>query len=478
MFCLMAGAASAQYNETNNLFYHSFRSPNSNDLNPAFFPLNNTFYLRLPGFESAFGSPLAIKDVVHVDAATKQTVVDINNMLNTLSNDNDFRFQFNLEVLGFGFKIHNTFVDFNIQERTNFSFGVPVSMVDALRYGNVDENGNAKEEVLLMDGDLMNMTSYAELSVGAGHYFAPINLTVGFHAKLLYGAFNFQTENTRVSLKTDPNFDRVVAYVYYQIQEAGFAQYDTAGKKLDINTSEMTKMSQSNTGFAFDIGAKYNLGPLAISVAINDLTSGIRWKNNINTIRPKGGMDSIVFDGLEASTLLDGGKINTDSLSNYIKEKIGDMKPEFVQDGEPYWYSIPTKINVGLSYSFATVFRAGLLFHGQFDRGLLSKKNNYEIDLSDNVVNTFRWNTTASLGINLFNWAELMVGSSLVYDGTKLNWFNPGIGFSFSLATIFQMYIMTDYMSSIYVTEAKAFNFKFGLNLLIGKGGRSQIIEG
>ena len=150
--------------------------------------------------------------------------------------------------------------------------------------------------------------------------------------------------------------------------------------------------------------------------------------------------------------------------------------PDTTTDAD-YWFSIPTKINLGASFSFAKILRAGLLFHGQFDRGLLSQRNKYELDLTGDIKNTFRFNTTLSFHANLFNWAEVIIGSSIVYDGKKINPLNPGIGLVFTPATAFQVYLMADYVSSIYLVEAKAFNVKFGLNLLFGMGGGSAIVE-
>ena len=143
------------------------------------------------------------------------------------------------------------------------------------------------------------------------------------------------------------------------------------------------------------------------------------------------------------------------------------MKPVKTDSGD-YWFAIPTKIDLGASYNFAKMLRAGILFHGQFDRGLLCKRNDGDGD----VENTFRFNTTLSLGANLYNWAEVVIGSSIIYDGKSMDFFNPGLGIILTPFTVMQVYLMTDYVSSFYLTEAKAFNIKVGLNLLFGTGGR------
>ena len=140
------------------------------------------------------------------------------------------------------------------------------------------------------------------------------------------------------------------------------------------------------------------------------------------------------------------------------------------------WFSIPTKINLGANYNFGRFFRAGFLFHGQFDRGLLSKSNALGMGLGE-VENTFRWNTTLSVGANLSDWVEVMLGNSIVYDGKSMDFFNPGAGMILSLGRVFQMYLMADYLSSFYLTDSKAFNMKLGLNLLFGNGDRKIISE-
>ena len=43
--------------------------------------------------------------------------------------------------------------------------------------------------------------------------------------------------------------------------------------------------------------------------------------------------------------------------------------------------------------------------------------------------------------------------------------------------TIFQIYIMGDYVSNIYLVDAKDFNVKLGLNLLIGNGGNGRLAQ-
>ena len=470
------GSAAAQYNETNNLLYHSFRVPQSNQLNPAFFPNKNTFFLTLPSFETRFGSPLAINDFIYYDATQQQTIISIDKILDTLTNNNRFRFGIDMDLFGAGLRVGNTFATLNARLVNNFSLGIPIDMVNALLVGNVDQNGQVIEEVTLLDGDLLNFQSYLEVGIGVGHRFPMLGLTAGARVKMLSGILNMQTDNSRIVLRTEQDLESVTADVYYQIQASSAIGLDSNMSFPKLGVNEILSAFGSNTGLAFDIGAKYDLGPLSFSLAINDLTAGIHWQKNIFTVAPEGGHATWTFDGENVRAIIDNGQMNTDSLTASLQNFLNGMKPDTTTGGD-YWYSIPTKLNAGVSFSFAKLLRAGLLLHGQWDRGLMSRNNKYEIDLTGDLKNTFRFNTTLSFGVNLFNWAEVIVGSSIVYDGKKISPFNPGVGLVFTPATAIQIYTMADFVSSIYLVEAKAFNIKFGFNLLFGMGGTTQIVE-
>lgn len=467
-----AATANAQYSETNNLFYHSFRTPQSNQLNPSFFPTNNTFYLSLPTAGVHFGSPLSISDMVHLDtnASTGEviTAIDINQMLDALNADNRFRFGTEINLLGFGFKVKNLFFNFNTMMRNHINVGLPIGTINALRYGNVDADGRAVNEVYLVNGDLINFSNYLELSIGGGYKFDQMPLTVGAHAKLLFGLANLQTDNTRAVIRTDDNYEAIGLDLYYQVESASAMAVDTNGNM---------HFSLGNIGVALDIGAHYELGPVSISASINDISPGIHWRKNVTNITPEGGQTYIEFDGQDVSSVINGGNMSIDSLANYYQTLVNGLAPAHDSEYE-YWHGIPTKLNLGINYNFAKYFRAGLLLHGEFDRGLLTRHNfYYELDLTDQIVNTFRFNTTLSFGVNLFNWVELLLGSSVVYDGSKVDFFNPGIGLVFTPGTVVQFHLMADYVSSIRLVEAKAFNIKVGLSMLFGKGNKTTITQ-
>lgn len=494
LLLLAAGSAQAQYNETNNLFYFAQRAPQSNQLNPAFFP--SSFYLSLPGVTSMqLGLPLSIGDIVVYDSTQQANIININNVLDKLGENNQFRFGFDLNLVGLGLKIGPVFVNANMQLRSNFNLGLPVSVINTVLNGNVAEDGSAIPEVTILDGNLFNMQMYMETSVGAGLKVPITGLTVGAHVKLLSGLINLQTDNTKVTFETEDDYETVRARVYYEIMGSSVIPIDTTRKmsemfkELNVKDIAMSlfDLNGGNNGIAFDLGAKYDLGPFSFSASINDLSAGIHWQKNVVSLVPKGGQGTIEFDGMDVTNLLDHGTINADSLKQYLVDQMNGMMPKYVLDSGDYWYNVPTKLNLAATVNLG-ILKAGILFHGQWDRGLLSKNTFNSVseainDASANygeLKNTFRFNTTISAGVNLFNWFEIIAGSSIVYDGhSKIgldNFLNPGLGIIFTPATLMQAYVMMDYASSMYLTQMKAFNFKFGFNLLIGSNRSTRIL--
>ncbi len=467
----------AQFDETNSLFYHAQRAPQSNLLNPAFHPNRNTFYMILPGADIQFGSPLAVSDLIYYDKTREVSVINLDTIFHRLSEDNQFRFGANVQLFGFGFKIKHLYLNANLRMVNQFSIGLPISTVNALLQGNVGEDGKIIPDLELLNGDIFNAQSYIETSIGGAFHIDKLNLTIGAHAKLLGGIVSAQTDRTRIAFETDPTLDAVTARMYYELQAAGAVHYDTVNG-FDFKNKSVSDIIMGvfdNRGLAFDLGVRWDLGPFSFSLAINDLSSGIHWNKNVYTVVPKYGQGAIEFNGVDINNMLDQGTFSMDSIENYLQERLDGMTPRTVADSGDYWTAVPTKLNLGANITLLKYLRAGLLFHGQIDRGIFTRANAASAaGIVSEVANTFRWNLTASFSANLFNWAELIVGSSIVYDGQNVDFFNPGAGLLLTPGTCFQTYVMADYVSSIYLTDSKAFNLKLGLNLLFGKGGKKK----
>lgn len=471
LLCVMLGLnqALAQANiESNSLYYHSIRMPQNNAFNPALYPANNNFYFTLPRAEVSLNSPLSLRNILTHNPGDNVTYIDVNNVLDQLNENNRFRVGAEVDVLGFGIKFRHTFITFSSKVKAHSSVGLPIEAFNFITQGNLDENGNPISQIDVVNGNLMNLQAYGEIGIGVGHEFK--NLTLGFKAKMLLGIINATTTDTYVKLNTSETMDELNASASYKVKIASIFDWENpTGSIQDINPIVPNTFGgyiPHSTGFAFDLGAKYQFGPLSVSASILDMSRGIHWNQNVYDVTPQG-EGAFHFDGLNinGNDLINDETITFDTLSDYFKQQLDSLNPQFTESAG-YWHGVPTHINVGASYEFLnSFFKVGVLWHGQFDHGLMTCKK-----AIDHGTQTFRHNTTISLSMNLADWLELTIASGITNDSKKVSFFNPGLSLTFSPFTILQIYAAIDYVSSIYTVDMKRLNAMAGVNIMIGHG--------
>lgn len=448
------GTPSAQA-QNSNVMYASQRIPQTNALNPAFFPKHSKFYISLPGANINFTSPLAYNSIFQYEPGDTAAYINLNNLIDTLSQAGNLNLDANIYAVGLGLKLGNTFVTASAQAKVKMSLGMPNGLMTFLNDGNYAHRGLGNE-VYLLDGDLLNATAYAEAGVAVGHEFG--NLTVGARLKVFDGYFDLSTVNTMLKLYTAEDLTSLRADVNYQLRTAGCISMD---ENFNINTDDFNYLP-NNWGYGVDLGAYYRGSFYEVSASILDLGSHIEWKDNIKTITPSNGEGSFSFGGLDLSGLVSGGSIDTSVYSGYKDSLIAFLDPKF-SDGETYKTSIPTKFNASGMFNITSFLRAGLLFHGEFNKTIEQAD-----ELNNSIRNNgFRSSTTALAHLNLNDWVEVFASASVVDDGHKIDWFNPGFGINVSLFRTFQVYAVMDYLSNIHLVEAKSFNIYAGLNLIL-----------
>lgn len=462
-FLLMAmpfGQVQAQHElPSNELMYHSFRLPQSNQLNPSFFPRNNLGYFTLPRVNVSFGMPIHYKDLgLQYNPTTRKTELNIVELLNKLSEDDQLNFDVNFDIFGFGFRVNRMFFTFGSSVSVNANVTLPKDAFETLT-GNGDNLVGSENAMDLASDDFVTLNSYLRLSLGGGYEFEQIPLTIGAHINFLNGIANVNTKETDIKLyATDRYYSSLIALMDYKIQSAGIASF----KNQKIETSG----SPSNWGCTFDLGAQYAYDNFLFSASLIDVGPGIHWSQNVMSHTPK--KNTITFSGVDITTLITGGQFDT-TFAQRFRDSLTYIYEMNDEEGGDFWFSIPTKINLGASYTFwENRLRAGFLFHGQWDKGLVSHGNKN---------NRFRFNTTLSLTANFGDWFEIMVGNSLVFDSHRTDLINPGIGFIVTPFKTIQFYTMLDYISDFYVVECKSFNFSAGLNLMVFNAPRQKEVS-
>lgn len=455
-FCVFAlcGSLKAQ---TSNVLYSSSRIPQINALNPAFFPQDSRFYIALPGTNINFASPLTYNSIFQYDAETEQTNVNLNSLLDTLCNNGDIDLNANIYIAGLGLRLHNTYITASAQAKTTFHLGIPKGLLTFLTEGNYPYAG---EKLNLIDGNFLNAQAYTEYAVGAAHQIG--KLTVGARFKLLNGYMDLRTTGTELSLYTAEDLSSIQASlatrVHYSLPFSGIDPADP----FNFNPANL-QYFPGNWGFGLDLGAKYEFSMFEASLSILDIGKGIHWTDNIFEIAPANNEAGVFeFSGLDISSFITNGAIDTAMLGN-LRDSLMTLTDFQTTEGTDYWTSVPTKFNAGIMAHLTNTIHAGLLFHGELDHNIST------IDEFSNTIrdSRFRSNTTLLANINLYNWVELMASCSVVNDGLKTSWFNPGFGVNVSLFRSFQFYMMVDYISNLRLVEAKQFSLIGGINIII-----------
>lgn len=446
----------AQRITDNAVFYHSFRSPWSNELNPALFPKQSGWYLTTAKTSVAIELPLSYNELgLRYDPAEDVTILDVNNLLNNLySNGCNINNINDVNVLGFGFNAKDRFqMSFSSGVRTMVNTSIPLGLLKILTHGNLNDEGH-----LDFGGDeIVSIQAYAYASASAALKLPILPLTIGARFKLLDGLTAVSLDNLTVDLTTPEDVSMMQLRTNYIIHTAGLVKgVDMDFSKLNVQDLLDELKSFANLGYTFDLGAKFSLGPLDLSMSIVDLGPGIKWCNSPKKWVPKEQNITVTFDGLDLSTLIDNGTINTDFLS--IWEDSLTSLIDYTSEECAYWYSIPTNLYLGASASLGKILRAGYLFQGQWTNGWINRNHGGN--------NHFCCNNTLSGHLNLFNWLELSVANSFTYDGNHLTWLNPGAALTLSLGGTSQLFAALEYASNMYLTDVKAVHVMFGLNMV------------
>ena len=455
--CMGVGATGrAQQITDNAIFYHSIRSPWSNSFNPALFPENAGWYSTLTKTSVQLSLPFSYNDLgLHYDPARDVTVFNVNHLLDYLC-ENGCRFDHNTDVniWGIGGKIgERLYVTGSLGTRVYNSFNIPIGLLDILTEGNA----GGDHHLDFGAAELFNTQIYGYLSLGAAFKLPIIPLTIGARVNVLDGIVAASIDNLKADLYTTEDIGTMRLTTDYLVHCAGIPKIDFKNlDDIDISFDGITSALMKNMGFTFDIGAKMDGEVVDLSLSIVDLNRGINWTQNPITIVPKNPEASVSFSGIDLSTLLTNGVLDTSFLGN-LKDSLMAMIDYTIEETS-YHYSLPTKLYVGASVSLGNLLRAGYLFQGQWVNGWF---NNHHTG-----VNHFCCNNTLSAHLNLFNWLELSVANSFTYDGNKTTWLNPGCALTLSPGRRFQLYAAIEYLSAMRLTEVKAAHVMFGINLV------------
>ncbi len=443
--------------QSSSILYGSSRNPLMNSVNPAFFPSNSRAYISLPGVNTNFISPLAYSSIFQYDSAAGKTYINANNILDTLANNGDIRLGLNVNAVGLGFNFNKFFITVSTQAKVDFGFALPKGIVTFLNEGNYGHVGD--DYIELLDGRLASARVYGEAALGFG-YNINDNITIGARAKFLVGYFDLSTAGSSCRLYTAEDYSSITGVVDLNLNNTSIFEEttDENGKK----SYKIKSYFPHNYGLNFDLGVRYATDLFEVSASIIDLGPGIHWNENVKRIVSARENNSFTFSGVDVSNMMHGGTLDS-TFTQQLIDSLTSLTEYKTIDGEDYWTSIPTKVNIGGLFHFTKGFSAGLHFHGEFDRALTKVGDVFK---TQNVG--FYSNTSLMARLSLYDWVEIVASASVITNNGRWNWFNPGVGVTITPLRTLQVYAFLDYISNIYLIDAKHFNISAGLNLFLG----------
>jgi len=421
--------------------------PQTTQINPAFRPVERA-YLALPAIGgvkiNGSNTGFSWSDVIRNGTGSQadSLIVDLDNLSNTMQENNLLAAEASMQLLGFGFRVKEAFISVDVNHRMKAKLNYPKSLLD-LRYGNWDYDNNIPINHSMADL-FVNSIDYTEIALGMSY---PItdDIVIGARVKYLMGVANIQSERFNVGIETfEDGSMRINSDAAFRASFPMAVEYDEEGYVSSIGSSDDVNAQDlflsDNTGFGFDLGLTWRvLDKLTIGAAVNDI-GYINWKSNTQQFYSNGTFD---YDGIDVSDELTGD----DSSEDYWDTLAEDFENTFKVNSEEGSYK------TGLMGSFN--FTAEYQPKHWLNLGAVSKS--YIVD--DKLVPE----TTFALGLH----PGKALSSVFTYSLMKNAPANFGAGIALTAGGL-QIYMATDNLNSVFnPNTAKYVNARLGINFVI-----------
>ncbi len=415
--------------------------PQSIYSNPGLKP-DARIYIGMPGFSSSYmgvaHNGFRIDDLFPKENGT--FVYDEDNMLDKLNDNNYFKFDYQHEILAFGFRYYENQFSFNLTEKTNARIGYSKDFMKLMLKGN--DVFREMERPANFDGSGLDATYYRELGFGYSREWMD-QLRAGARAKVLFGLGNIHFERADFSLNTHPDTYDLNLHSNLLINTSNPFIIDIDKDEdiidADFDPADFITNTQ-NLGFAIDLGGVYDIDErFSVGLSLIDL-GFINWNSGVDNIEMEGEFD---FEGFDLQKYFDDEEY-FDDLGDTMLDSIREIFDP-VQTSDSYRTMLPTRILLSGTYNISDIHKAGLSLQGEFFDG--------------NFYPSF----TAAYSIQPIP----QIGGSISYSLIHQNFANVGLGFHFNLYPL-QIYFATDnFIPAMQPHTIQTTSFQVGINLLI-----------
>ena len=428
------------------------------DVNPAYQP-ECKYFLELPILSSvqlAYNNTgFGYNDIIAHGTGNQadSLIFDIDNLATKLKKVNHIRTDLRFNILGFGAKINETYISFNISNHTEMRVGFPRDIIN-FKDGNWNLETD-KPIPLDFSGIGIDAINYTSIGLTASQNMGYIQ--VGATAKLLLGGVNFNTQRTNIWLETENNPIALAANTDILLNASMplNVAYTADGYIESVNTNFTNPVSDflltGNKGVALDFGLMTQpTDNMTFALSVTDIGL-IGWKNNESNFTANGYFRFVGFDFTDYQTNYDGT-----ALVDQLKDSLLNAF-QFENANNSYSSFLMPKVYAGLDYelnekvSFGAVGKI-LIYDKQFDPSFTLSVNARPLPflsttLSYSVMNRSFKNLGFALGIGSKG-AQLY----LISDNIPINY-------------------VKDVSSGLMLPyAARTLNFRLGLNIIFGCG--------
>lgn len=420
-----------------NLTLNDLRTPYTYRVNPAATP-ETRFFLGLPalGHQNVqLTNRISSVNNLFVKNAQDSLVLNTSeSFYNAMGERTYIGVDVTNQILAFGFKAKNSYVNFDISNRLITEVGFGSDLFKFLAQGN---GGSLLGQRAGFDGLGASLTSYIEYGLGYSREISP-NVSIGGRVKLLSGLANLSGTNTSFGITTDSINYHLTFDGSADIKSSNALIFTDSAYMNNLDPMRLAKMAYdfSNFGLGFDFGTTIKLSEkFTANASVIDL-GFINWKNGVSNYSVN--KFSYAFKGLDLNSLLsdssDFAKEITDSLTSIFN--VG-------RSTKAYSTGLPTKIYLGGSYHWNNYLSTGLTFYNEF------------------YNSSYRGGVVLSSTFSLRHW----LGATLNYGIYSRSSANVGFGLR-----IRGFYVLTDNVVALLNYQAvKAASVCFGFNLIVGK---------
>lgn len=360
----------------------------------------------------------------------------VDNAIARLEDRNQLRQNLDFETIAVAFRLGPLALSVGHRLRFNAFVDYPRTLPELIWNGNAQYIG----QTVTVSPDF-EMTGHHELSLGAAVELGPA-ISLGGRVKYLSGVGNLSTSRSRLSLTTDDEYYELSLDGDFELNTASSIRYDgfrDLGLSLGFGEFGFDKVLSGNSGWAFDLGASVELGPVTLSASALDLGGTIRWDEEVENFLIEG---TRTWQGLDVARNIFEDSVSFGSIVDTLERVY-----EPTRTADPYSTRTSSRYYFSGQYDLNESARLGLIYNWE----------NYRAGSESGLAFTgsYRFSSYVRLGA--------------MYALRHNQFNNIGLNATFAFGPVRILAATDNIITAFRPKDSHQANFRLGLNYVIGQ---------